>query len=229
MRLSAHQYLFSRAQQTAGRCISRPRSRAPDNLVSLCTVSVFQEPLTMVSDPSQSQGLLSSSTARGFREDEGLQAVHNNAWDAPQVHDPASEGLQSADYDGRDGPQALAPPPLAPDTAYAHHGDNNPEKAGITISADDAAPSRQSSGRRWMWPIIIAVVLVIAIAVGVGAGVGLSRKSNDSDKSVGDAANTSAGSVVFNMGTQLAKYTNRGTELDLPRLHPRPQTLLAHP
>jgi len=147
----------------------------------------------MVSDPSQSQGLLAPSAAHGFREDDGLQAVHNNAWDAPQVHDPASAGLQSVDYDGRDGPEAVAVPPFSPDTAYAHYGDGNAEKAGITVSTDDVAKSRQPTRRKWIWATIIAIVLVIAIAVGVGAGVGLSRKSNGSDKSVEDAASTSDG------------------------------------
>lgn len=51
-------------------------------------VPVFLKPLTMVSDPSQSQGLLASSTAPGFRQDEGLHAVHNHAWDAPQFTIP---------------------------------------------------------------------------------------------------------------------------------------------
>ena len=192
-------------------------------------VPVFKKPLTMVSDPSQSQGLLASSTAGGFREDEGLQAVHNNAWDAPQVHDPASEGLQSADYDGRDGPQAIDPPPLTPDTAYAHYGDHNAEKAGATISADEATPLRQPRRRRRMWAIIIVVVLIIVIAVGVGAGVGLSRKSNDSDKSIGNAVSTSAGSVSFNLGPQPAKYINHHTEVNLLRLFLRQRKFLAHP
>ena len=149
----------------------------------------------MVTDPSQQQGLLASSTAHGFRQDEGLHAVHNNAWDAPQVHDPASEGLQSVDYDGRNGPQALDQPAPSPDVAYTHYGDHNAEKAGATtVSAGDVAQSGPSRRRKWTWIVAIAVVLVIAIAVGVGAGVGLSRKSSGSDQSsVKDVESTSAG------------------------------------
>lgn len=149
----------------------------------------------MVTDPSQQQGLLASSTAHGFRQDEGLHAVHNNAWDAPQVHDPASEGLQSVDYDGRNGPQALDQPAPSPDVAYTHYGDHNAEKAGaITVSAGDVAQSGPSRRRKWTWIVAIAVALVIAIAVGVGAGVGLSRKSSGGDQSsVKDVESTSAG------------------------------------
>ena len=148
----------------------------------------------MVSDPSQSQSLLAYSTAPDFRQDEGLHAVHNTTWDAPQVHDPASEGLQSVDYDGRNGPQALDHPASSPEVAYAHYGDHNAEKAGATMSAGDIAQSRPGKRRKWTWVIAIAVVLVIAIAVGVGAGVGLSRKSSDGEKSsVKDAESTSAG------------------------------------
>ena len=154
-------------------------------------VPVFLKPLTMVSDPSQSQSLLASSTAPDFRQDEGLHVVHNTAWDAPQVHDPASEGLQSVDYDGRNGPQALDT--TSPEVAYAHYADHNAEKAGAMVSTGDVAQSRQSRRRKWTWIIAIAVVLIIAIAVGVGAGVGLSRKSSGSDKSsVKDAETTSA-------------------------------------
>lgn len=157
-------------------------------------VPVFLKPLTMVSDPSQSQGLLASSTAPGFRQDEGLHAVHNHAWDAPQVHDPASEGFQSVDYDGRNGPQALDHPASSPQVAYAHYGDHNAEKAGATVSAGHLPQSHPSKRRKWTWIIAIAIVLFIAIAVGVGAGVGLSRKSSGSDKSsVKDAESTSAG------------------------------------
>jgi hypothetical protein len=91
-------------------------------------VTVIKQPLTMVADPSQSQGLLSSSTAPGFRQDEGLHAVPNKAWDAPQVHDPASEGLQSVDYGGRNGPQALDHPAFSLEVPYAHYGDHNARK-----------------------------------------------------------------------------------------------------
>ena len=148
----------------------------------------------MVSDPSKSQGLLASSTGSGFRQDEGLHAVHNNAWDAPQVHDPASEGLQSVDYDGRNGLQAQDHTASSPEVAYAHYGEHNAEKAEATVSAGHVAQSRPSRRRKGTWLIAIAVVLVIAIAVGVGAGVGLSRKSSGSDKSsVKDAGSTSAG------------------------------------
>jgi hypothetical protein len=148
----------------------------------------------MVTDPSQSKGLLTSSTAPGLRQDESLHAVPNDAWDAPQVHDPASEGLQSVDYDGRDGLQALDHPAPSPDVAYAHYGDNNAEKAAATVSAGDVAQSRQSRSRKWVWIIVIAVVLVIAIAVGVGVGVGVSHKVSGSDKSSAkDAESTSAG------------------------------------
>jgi len=155
-------------------------------------VTVIKQPLTMVSDPSQSQGLLASSTSPGFRQDEGLHAVPNDTWDAPQVHDPASEGLQSVDYDGRNGPQALDPA-SSPEVVYAHYGDHNAEKAGATVSEGDVVQSRQSRRRKWTWIIAIAIVLVVAIAVGVGAGVGLSRKSSGSDNEVKDAESTSAG------------------------------------
>lgn len=157
------------------------------------SVPVFKSPLTMVSDPSQSQGLLTSPNTHGFRENEGLQSVQNDVWDAPQVHDPASEGLQSVNYDGRDAPQALAPPPLSPDIAYKHYSDGHAEKAGATASAGDVVTSHQPKRRRWIWAAIIAVVVAIAIAVGVGAGVGLTRKSNGNEKSANDAASTSAG------------------------------------
>lgn len=148
----------------------------------------------MVADPSQSQGLLASSTTPGFRQDEGLHAVPNNVWDAPQVHDPASEGLQSVDYDGRNGPQALDYQASSPEVTYPHYGDHNDEKAGATVAAGDVAQSQSSRRRKWTWIIAIVVVVVVAIAVGVGAGVGLSRKSSGSDKSSAkEAESTSAG------------------------------------
>jgi hypothetical protein len=191
MLLYARHHRLAEAQQTAERCA--PRARAVGFLATLfLLVTVIKQPLTMVSDPSQSQSLLSSSTSPGFRQDEGLHAVPNDAWDAPQVHDPASEGLQSVDYDGRNGPQALDPA-SSPEVAYAHYDDHNAEKAGATVSAGDVVQSRQSRRRKWTWIIAIAVVLVVAIAVGVGAGVGLSRQSSGSDKSsVEDAESTSA-------------------------------------
>lgn len=133
-------------------------------------------------DPAQSQGLLASSTTQGFQEDDGLQAVHHHAGDGPEVHDPAREGLQSVDYDGRNGLQAVAPPPLEPDTAYAHYGPGNSEKAGPDVLADDVTTPRRSGRRKWIW-ILVAVLIAIAIAVGVGAGVGLSQKSSGSDNS----------------------------------------------
>jgi hypothetical protein len=142
-------------------------------------------------DFSQSQGLLTSPTTYGFRESEGLQSVHH--WDAPQVHDPATEGLQSVDYDGRDGPQAVAPPPLSPDSTYAHYGHGSVEKVEPAVFADDVVPSRQPNRRRLTWAVVIAAVVVIVIAVGVGAGVGLTRKSTGTDKSVDDVQSTSAG------------------------------------
>jgi hypothetical protein len=151
------------------------------------------KPLTMVSDPSQSQSLLASSTAPDFRQDEGLHAVHNTAWDAPQVHDPASEGLQSVDYDARNGPQALDYQTSSPEVAYAHYCDHNAEKVGPTVSAGDVAQSPQARRRKWTWIIATIVVVVAAIAVGIGATVGLSRKSSGSDKSSAkDAEITSA-------------------------------------
>ena len=108
--------------------------------------------------------------------------------------DPASEGLQSVDYDGRNGLQAQDHTASSPEVAYAHYGERNAEKAEATVSAGDVAQSRPSRRRKWTWIIAVAVVLVIAIAVGVGAGVGLSRKSSGSDKSsVKDAESTSAG------------------------------------
>lgn len=145
------------------------------------------------SDPSQSQGLLTSPTTNGFRDSEGLQSVHHDGWDAPQVHDPASEGLQSVDYDGRDGPQAVAPPPLSPDLAYAHYGEGNAEKAGPTVFTDDAPSPRQPKKRRLIWAIVIAAVVAIVIAVGVGAGVGLTRKSGNGDNDTSDTQSTSTG------------------------------------
>lgn len=176
----------------AERCARR--ARAVRFLATLFLATVIKQPLTMVADPSQSQGLLLSSTAPGFRQDDGLHTVSNNAWDAPQVHDPASEGLQFVDYDGRNGPQALDHPASSPEVAYAHYDIHNAEKAGATVSAGDVVQSRQPRRRKWTWIIAIAVVLAIAIAVGVGAGVGLSRKSSGSDKSsVKDAESTSAG------------------------------------
>lgn len=132
-------------------------------------------------DPAQSQGLLASSTTQGFQEDDGLQAVQHHAGDGPEVHDPAREGLQSVDYDGRNGLQAVAPPPLEPDTAYAHYGYGNTEKATPDVLADDITPSHKSRRRKWIW-ILVAAVIAIAIAVGVGAGVGLSQKSSNGDE-----------------------------------------------
>jgi hypothetical protein len=147
----------------------------------------------MGADPSQSKGLQASSTALDFRQDESLPAVPN-VWDAPQVHDPASEGLQSVDYDGRNGPQALDHPAPSPDVAYAHYGGSNAEKAAATESAGDVAQSRQPRSRKWVWIVVIAIVLVIAIAVGVGVGVGVSHKASGSDKgSAKDAESSSAG------------------------------------
>lgn len=133
-------------------------------------------------DPAQSQGLLASTTTQDIREDDGLQAVYHDAHDGPQVHDPASEGLQSVDYDGRNGLQAVAPPPLSPDPTYEHYGHGSAEKATPAVFADDVAPSRKSRRRRVIW-ILVAALIVIAIAVGVGAGVGLTRKSNSSSES----------------------------------------------
>lgn len=183
----------SRAQQTAER--RAPRTRAVSFLATLLLlVQVSLKPLTMVADPSQSQGLLASSTAPGFRQDESMHAVPDNAWDAPQVHDPASEGLQSVDYDGRNGLQVIDHPAPLPDVAHAHNGDNNAEKAATTLSTSDVAQPRRLRGRKWVWILFIAIVLAISIAVGVGAGVGLSHKSSGSDKgSVKDAESTSDG------------------------------------
>ena len=157
-----------------------------------------------------------------------MHAVHNNAWDAPQVHDPASEGLQSVDYDGRNGPQALDHLASSPEVAYAHYGDHNAEKVGATVSAGDVVQTRQSRRRKWTWIIAIAVVLVIAIAVGVGAGVGLSRKSSDSDKSsVKDAESTAAGWVILQkIEPQLQGHTDHHPALNLPQLLRQPRKLL---
>lgn len=178
-------------------------------------------------DPSQSQGLLTSSTTHGFRDSEGLQSVHHDSWDAPQVHDPASEGLQSVDHDGRDGPEAVAPPLLSPDSTYAHYGEGNAEKAGPTVFTDDAPSPRQQKKRRLIWAVVIAAVVAVVIAVGVGAGVGLTRKSGDSDKSANDTQSTSAGyvdplQVVTAVGEAVLIID---TASNLPQLLHQPRTL----
>lgn len=131
-------------------------------------------------DPAQSQGLLASATTQDIREDDGLQAVYHDAHDGPQIQNAASEGLQSVDYDGRNGLQAIAPPPLSPDPTYEHYGQGSAEKPTPAVFADDVAPSRKSRRRKVIW-ILVAALIAIAIAVGVGAGVGLTRNSSSSN------------------------------------------------
>jgi hypothetical protein len=150
-----------------------------------------------ITDSSQSQGLLHPSTGHGYRDSEGLQSTHQNVYDAPQLCDSASEGLQSVDHDGRNGPQVVEQYPMSPNLKYAHSGHAEYDKSQPLVSNRHPASTPPRGRRRLLWAILIAVAVAIAIAIGVGAGVGLSRQSSKSDGNTNEQQGSSEEYVSF--------------------------------
>lgn len=143
------------------------------------------------SDPSRSQGPTVPLMANHFRENEGLQSADYDGRDAPQVFDPESEGLQSVDHDGRNGPQVVDPPPFSQDHTYSQYGYADGTKAEPTVYTDEVTEARKQGKRKWIWIALIALVVAIAVAVGVGVGVGLNRGGGEGQS---DADGESSGS-----------------------------------